>query len=158
MTIYKEYINKRDQYKLEYPENWEIFEPEIDLFSVDIREPIDNTYKHRASVMVNVIDLTKNPMTLKETITKTPEQLKIFLNEFKLLSEKELILGRIKARQAEYSGINKIGQLKGVHLQYSQTWSIKQNIWHALTYSAEPDRFSNHLVVLDHVIQSYEFI
>jgi eukaryotic-like serine/threonine-protein kinase len=145
------YTDEDFKIKLDYPENWSKQKRDEIFFKGIILIPDDaDSNNARNNLSINIEDLSNKPVSLSQYTEDA-------LNDIKKFSAANEIIGPQEITVASNQGIKVIfsTQENGQAIKKMQIWTLQQNKAYIITYTADKDKFDQHLDAIEKIIKSF---
>jgi len=147
----KTYSNDRYGFSIRPPAGWKIKENvRVENFTIIVAfiGPTENNF----AVNINIYSERTN-QNLQEYTSSNKESLNLYVPEFNLISEKNRIIGNIKAYEIVYTA-----KVKNVDLKFEQVVLIKNNRSYIITFTNLNENFDKYIAVFEKSVDTFKFL
>lgn len=141
-----------DNYKIEYPSNWDVDNSGIMGTSFMLFSPVSNELdKFKENVNLLIQDLTGYDMNLDQYVEISEGQIATLITEGEIISSE-----RKKQGEKEYHKVIYTGKQGIFDLKFEQYYWVMDNQAFILTLTCEEDEFYNYQETGEKILNSFE--
>jgi hypothetical protein len=157
---WKNYTNEKYGYELRYPLGWEIIEKNTlmdKVFIIEIKSPQeDNSDLYRENFNLIVTNISDEPITLQELTELSISEIDKSIINGEIIDSIDYSINGNPAYKLIYTTDFFPGAEK-YRLQQMAVWTIKNEKTYLITYTAEENKYSNFLEIIQGIIDSFKF-
>lgn len=159
---WKTYISKRQEFEIKYPSDWEVEEikDEYTIFNVGFKSPKEDRYDLvRENISIFVRSLWPDDATIEKFKGNFSHEIEYwFIQEGEITNIDDDVIDERPAFRASYSNKALIPTIGKHNLKQITIGTPRDEKAYFITYTAEPDKFSDYLEVAEKIIDSFKFI